>query len=347
MLDSSASFAFFSAALGVLLPPLSAQEEIAPPKPADAIKRLVPLVGNWRGEGKMNEPQGNSTAWKADISFRWSHDGFWLQEDKVISFADDPQGGIAVRGYLGWDSESRRFVTCTASSTGEVGLHEFELLPDGSMVLMGIRHQPMTHAERWTMKVEGDSMTQCIVKLLPDLVLDFSTGTFERIKADGPDLAGIGAFAQPAGAEMQKLNRGAGVYRVEGAMRPMPWAPARKFTGTDTWRPWFAGKVLHGHTEGVAEGRSGKYVSDSFIGWNEERKRFTAIFLSNRGEVGEMDMWPTAAGDAYVRTCAGTATVQRFLLRVDMDGKFRDGVAHTLINTADPFESFTVSYIKK
>lgn len=214
MHGSRVSFAFPFAVLDALLPLLSAQEDMAPPKPADEIKRLEPLVGSWKGEGKMHEPMGNRTAWKANISFRWSHDGFWLQEDKVISFADDPQGIVAVRAYLGWDAENRRYVTCIASNTGEVGLHEFELMPDGSMVLMGTPRQPTPHADRLTMKVDGDSMTQCITKLLQGLVLDFSSGTFERIKADGPELAGIGAFAQPAGDQMRQLNRVAGVYRV-------------------------------------------------------------------------------------------------------------------------------------
>jgi hypothetical protein len=333
-----------------LVPLAPAQEAMAPREPAPELKRLEPLIGSWSGKGTVDRPRSGRTQWQAEGSYRWSHAGCWLQEDMIVHFAGTEQP-VAVRAYLGWDKEDRRYVMCCLYNDGDIRVDEFEFLPDGTLMTVATLRRPLTFAERTLIKVDGDVMTHEIGLLLPDAMLDYGKGTFRRVEDRPIDALQVPAGGEAAGAAMQRLCRAAGVYDIAGALIVMPGAPPTKVTGTGTWTARFADRALHGHSEGAAEGTPGTYVADVFWGWDRRRARFTSFHVSNMGEVGQMDMWAASAGNTYISTAAapymGQPMVQRYVLTVDEAGAFTKGRSHSIIGLAEPFESFTVTYTRK
>jgi hypothetical protein len=231
----------------------------APPAPAPELKKLAPLVGSWSGGGEMRDPSGATTKWTARGVYAWALDGHFVQEDFRIDFAgmDTP---LVFRAYLGWDREQKRFVNAVANNGGEVDLHEFQLLPDGTHVQVMRKMQAgVPYAERTLTKIDGDTMTMTIDMLMangPSTTL--VNGTFARVAKVEP-IGGHGDrwMGKQPHASLAKLQRSAGVYDVQGQVVPMPGAPALKITGTDDFRVMLGCTVLHGHTEGAAEGMPG------------------------------------------------------------------------------------------
>ncbi|MCA8977148.1 MAG: DUF1579 family protein [Planctomycetes bacterium] len=349
MHHSPVSLTVAVAAICTLSPFVRAQE--GPPTPAPELKKLEPLIGNWAGSGTVADPTMGTDKWTAQSSYQWSHDGFWVCEDTTIHFGSMP-GVLVFHAYIGWDAENRRYVTASTSNTGEVRLAELELLPDGSMMTIMTHWEEATFAERSVFKIDGDKMSHQIDFLMPQGdSMKFVDGGFHRVDTAAPGVLGAEGFAEPANESMQQLCRGAGVYDTKGTMVMMPGMPAMNIYGTDTFTARFGGKVLHGHTDGAAEGMPGKYAADVFWGWDKKRGCYTSVFVSNMGEVGSMEMRASEDGRQLISTMSGTMMgqpmAQRFVLDLDEKGVYTSGVGHTLMGTAPPFESFRATYKKK
>ncbi len=332
-----------------LLPLATAQE--APPPPAPELKKLEPMIGNWTGSGTMTMPGGQPTKWNARGTLRWALDGHFMQWDFISAFDGVPVP-VVFRAYVGWDRENKRYVDAMSNNAGEAMLHEVSLLPDGTMLHLMPRNQGgQQYAERWRLKVNGDTMTYAIDVLMSQGTSQtFVDGTFKRGgeafdgRFDVPPWLG----AKPHDA-IAKLCRSAGAYDVKGEMLMAADQPAVKITGTDTFRAVFGGTVLHGHTDGAAEGMPGKYVGEVFWGHDAVKNRVTGIYVSNFGEVMQLDAW--WAGDKLISVSAGPwmgqPTAQRMVMEFDAAGAATRATNHSIVGGGPPFESFRGTYAKK
>ncbi|MFY9345360.1 MAG: DUF1579 family protein [Planctomycetota bacterium] len=340
----------FAVLVCVLSTSAPAQDQM--PGPAPELKKLEPLLGNWSGTGKMTEPGGVVTQWQAHGTWRWCLDGHFLQEDLAVAFT-----GIAtpmvIRGYYGWDREHGRYVHLTATSAGQIRMHELKLMPDGGLLQIMVQDEAaLPYAERSVIAVAGDTMTHTIDLLLPEgASMAFIDSRFTR----GGEAFG-GAFTAPPFMDgkpheaVARLCKSAGAYETKGEMILAPGQGTMKISGTDTFLAVFGGTVLHGHTDGAAEGMPGKYEGEVFWGWDSARKRILGIYVSNMGEVMTMDAWWSSDG-RLISTMAGVyqgqPTVQRMLMEFDVAGAAKSAVGHTIAGTAAPFESFRCTYTKK
>ena len=340
------------AALLLPLVLLSAPAICQEPTPAPELKVLAALEGNWAGEGTADfAPGAPPMPWRASGTYRWVLGGFFLQEDFEIRFEGIPTP-MVFRGYLGWDAEGKRYVTVVANNAGEAAVHEMVMLRDGSMMQMMMQgNEGVPYAERSLLKIEGDTMTHSI-----DLLLDQGAsrqmvdGKFRRVDAvhegrfDVPTWNG----AKPH-ADITRLARCAGSYTTKGEMVMAPGQPKMAIHGDDTFTAVFGGTLLFGETVGAAEGMPGEYRSHAFWGYDKRKGCARAVFVSNMGEVGEMEgRW---VDDKFVSTMAATLMgqpmVQRFVLEFDAGGAVTRGVGHTIVGIAPPFEGFAATYARK
>lgn len=347
MIHASHSLRLLTALL-CTLPALPAQDA---PKPAPELQKLAPLLGNWTGAGKMNEPGGVSTSWSGRGTYRWALDGFWLREDFAIQFEGDPVP-IVKHGYLGWDGENKRYVHLVVSSNGNAELHRLVLGDDGSMQTLSLHDHGMSYAQRAIFAVKGDELTHSLELLMPTgPSLAMVDGKFTR---GGEAFAGAfdtAAFmgAQPEAA-LAKLARSAGAYDVKGQVVMGPGIPPMQMKGVDTLRPVFGGMVLHVHTDGVAEGMPGKYACEVFWAHDTLRGCLVGHVVSNMGEVMTMEARWAADGKLVGMASAlwmGQPLVQRTLMEFDARGALSAAVAHALLGTAAPYESFRATYTKQ
>ncbi|MBL9076715.1 MAG: DUF1579 family protein [Planctomycetes bacterium] len=330
----------------ILFPPLCAQ---GAPEPAPELKRLEPLLGNWAGSGGADF--GEALQWKARSSYRWVHDGHFLQEDTEIVF-DGGMAPMVFRSYLGWDRDLGRYVNVVVHNGGLAKVHEFQLLADGTMLQTMLQSQQgQPYAERVRTTVRGESMALTIDLLLAEgasrTALEGTlTRSDQEYEVDWQCKAFDGAMPAP---ELQQLQRSAGVYEVRGAMVMAPGMPEVAITGTDTFQRVFGDTILHGVTVGTAEGMPGEYRGDVFWSFDAARKCLHGVYVSNFGEMMAMDAHWVA--DQLVSVSAGKVQgqvlAQRMVLSFGPDGKATAAENHTLAATGDAFRSFHATYKAK
>jgi hypothetical protein len=329
-------------ALATLVP---AQE---PPKPAAELQQLAAFVGNWQGEGTMTEPGNVVTKWKGIGTYQWALDGHFVREDFRIEFDGMPVP-VVMHGYLGWDRENQRFVHLHVSSAGEAALHTMTVA-GGAATSFSLHEQGgMAYSQRMVFAVRGDTLSHTVDLLLPQgPSLAMVAGSFRR---GGDGFAG--KFDSPAfngavpHADLARLTKSAGDYQTEGQMVMAPGMPPIKITGTDRFRAAYGGVLFHGHTEGAAEGMPGKYVGEVFWAYEPKRKSLFAVYLSNMGEIMAMDGRWTADGQLLSTSnglAMGKVMVQRMLMQFGPTGEARSANAHTIVDTAPPYESFRAKY---
>jgi hypothetical protein len=332
--------------------PLAPAQEAAP-GPAKELQQLAPLIGNWAGNGVANfGPGAPPTKWQGRGTFRWCLDRHFVQEDFEITFEGVPVP-MVFRSYLGWDREQERFVNLTVHNGGEVKLHDLTVLPDGTLLQLMRLHQNRTpYAERSLLKASGDTMTHSIDMLMhngPSMQIVDGKFTKTDKAFDGNLDAKVFEGRQP-GEPMQKLGRSAGTYAVQGTMRMAPAEPLMKITGVDTFRTVYEGTVLYGRTEGTAEGMPGTYQAEVFWAWDDVRRCFLGVYLSNMGEVGAMD-GRFDKGGRLISTSAGTMMgeplVNLMVMEFDDKGAAKGTHGHTILGAAPPYESFRATYTKK
>lgn len=337
-------------AVALLLAPVLAAQ--APPKPAPELKQLEPLVGAWRGEGKMVEPSGVATKWTATASYAWALDGHFLREDVVFAF-EGMAVPFQVHGYLGWDLENARHVRLAVSSDGHAELAPLTVGQDGSFVVMAAQQQgSMRYLQRTSFVVKEKEMEHTVDMLMsegPSFAI--ASGRFARAEsAPRVDFAAKAFMDLAPHADVARLCRAAGQYDVTGSMVPAPGAPAMKIRGIDAFRAVFGGTVLHARTDGEAEGMPGKYVGEAFWARDEQRGGLLVVFVSNFGEAATMEGNWTADGRLLTTGSGrlqGQSMVQRMLMQFDDKGAVKSSVGHSIVGTGEPAETFRATYAKK
>ncbi len=325
------------------------------PVPAPELKQLEPLVGNWTGKGTMTEPTAPTptvTPWEGHGTYAWALDGHFLRGDFSIAF-QGMEPPIVMRSYLGWDREHERYVHLSANSAGEVGLQQMSLQPDGAMVQLSLHEHPgMRFAQRSVFRVTGDTMTHTVDMLMPTgPSLAMVDGKFTRGgKGFAGDLDAKTFMGMTPHDALARLARSAGAYDVAGTMVMTAGQPPMKITGTDTFEAAFGGMAFVGTTTGTAEGMPGKYSAEVWWGHDPSRDCLIGVYVSNMGEVVQMEARWAADGKLVTTGSAlymGQPTVQRMLMEFDASGAAKRASSHSIVGTADPFESFKATYTKK
>lgn len=319
--------------------------------PAKELAKLEPLIGNWAGRGMMVEPGGGKTKWTASTTNQWCLNKHFVQQDFVLHF-DGIEEPVMFRTYLGWDREGKRYVATAATNDGMVRLDELNILGDGTM-LRFLRHirGGIPYTERARTKVTGDTMSLVVDLLLHDG--DSSTIIDGKLKRSDESCEvdwGESAFmGTKPNDEMKKVAVFRGKYETKGEMVMIPGTDPLKITGSDTFAMVWEGNVMHGRTEGFAEGSTDAYEAHSFWGWDAQAKCIRAISVNNMGEVTQMDVrW---VGDQLVSTSSGTMggmpMTQRYVITFGRKGELKGGVGHTVVGAMEPFLSFTAHYKKR
>lgn len=318
--------------------------------PAKELEKLAPWAGNWKGSGKMMEPGGVSSNWTAKSSCQWVLNKHFLQEDFYIKF-DNLDTPMTFRNYYGWDREQGRYCVVSVSNEGKTRFSPVTLMPDGSMMQM-IMHslQGVPYVERAKSKVTGDKLHMHITVMMPEndaitMIDSEMTRTDETFECDWGEDAWMGA--QP-NEQMKKVRVLRGQYETKGEMVMMPGTEAMKISGTDRFMMIWDGNVMHGTTLGFAEGAPEAYESHAFWAWDSGRKCISAVYVSNMGEVGQMDVhW---VEDKVVSTSSGVAMgmpmTQRFVMNLDRKGQLKGVVGHTCMAGMEPYVSFKANFTR-
>lgn len=322
------------------------------PKPAPELQKLAPLIGSWRGTGTAQMGPGEPSKWESQTTYAWALGDFFVQEDTVVRFDGMPRP-LVMRSYLGWDAENRRYVAAGADNDGTVAVRAIEFAADGSIVhFVDGFHEGLRHLERYTRRVDGDTMAFAIDVLgTTGPSAQLVQGTMKRSGQAAPLALDASAFTATPVPAMLQLGKTAGTYSVKASMIMSPGMPAMDITGQDEVERLFDGTIVRVHTTGTAEGSPDQYVGELFYGFDRRDNCIRAVYVSNMGEIGEMAGCFTADNKSFVLTGAlrylGQPCVQRMTMELGSDGAPIRAIGHTLIGTALPYESWTATYTKK
>jgi hypothetical protein len=100
----------------VLVRPVLADEEFAPPKPGPEHERLKKMEGTWQASMKMNaEPGKPPLESKGTMTFKMECGGLWLSSHLVAELAGQKFEG---KGLDGYDPGKKKFVMLWVDSMG-------------------------------------------------------------------------------------------------------------------------------------------------------------------------------------------------------------------------------------
>lgn len=328
---------------------LAAQEA---PKPAPELQKLQPLVGHWRGSGKVHEP-GKTSKWQAAGTYQWALDGFWLQGDFSIQF-EGIESPMYRRTYFGWDAEHKRMVGFGIDNGGLVVMQDLAIQADGSMVQLRLAQQDgVDYAERSVFKVDGDKLNQTVDLLLPaGASLQIVDGGFQRTEqAPQLELPSGSFLGAPAAEPMPKFAAWVGSYEVAGTVVPMPGMPELKMRSTDQYRMLFGGSILHCRSDGEVEGLPGKHAAEAFLGHDPKHGGLVTMFVSSFGECGMQSARFAADGKQLISTMAmlfqGEPMLQRAVFELDAAGRPTGLAAHCLLGSHAPYVSVRATLTRK
>ncbi len=321
------------------------------PKPAPELQKLAPLIGSWQGSGTAVMGPGEPSKWESSSTYSWALGNFFVQEDTTVRFSGMPNA-LVMRSYLGWDAQNERYVAVVADNDGDVSVDRVELAADGSIVQLDHGfHDGHGFTERYTTKVDGDSMQFSIALLMAEgTPMEAAKGTMRRVDEAAPAAMDASSFTAAPNPAIVQLGKSAGTYAVKATMVMMPGTPAMNISGKDVVTRLFGGTLVHVHTTGTAEGMPDAYEGQLFYGWDAERSCIKAVMVSNMGEVAEMYGKLTPDHQQFVLASTaeymGQLCSQRTIMDFDPDGAVVKAVGHCLMGTAAPFESWNATYTK-
>lgn len=309
------------------------------------------MIGNWAGTGTFKEPTGQESKWTAKATAKWVLNNHFVQEDWWFKF-DGMDVPVTWSSYIGWDREGKRYVRVMANNTGVVVLNELQLLPDGTWLqFMHHAQGGMPYTERARTKIDGDSITMKIDMIIAEgdslTVIDAKMKrSDEEFEVDWGEDPFMGATPNE---QMKRVGVLRGQYQMKGEMVMIPGQPALGISGTDTFQMVWGGNVMHGRTDGFAEGAPDAYESHAFWGWDPLKKCIRAVYVSNMGEVGEMEMRWVENGivSTAANTMNGQPALQRFTMKLGRKGGIQSVQGTTVIGTMEPFTSFKATYKKQ
>lgn len=325
---------------------LSAQEMPTPPAELAKFERLL---GNWTGTGKATmEPGSEGGSWTATSSYKKAMGGFFIQEETVIDVGPGAPN-LAFRSFFGYDRENGRYMSCTLNNMGAPSAAEIHWADDDTLVSIETSIEAGQFIiDRWVTKLGKDAYSFVGYRTIGS-GQPFVHVEGRMTRTDKPvDARAISAAASfvPVGPQMQRLNRMAGKYRLEGTYQPGPELPVMEIAGLETFEPVFGGAALVATVLGDEAPGIGVYEAWMAMGWNESKGCYTSVHVNNMGEIACAEMrW---VGETLVSTyeslMSGSPSVMRSVLEVDAKGLLTKGQAHLLVGAHAPLEAFQARY---
>lgn len=324
----------------------------APAPAPEEMKKFDRIVGDWSGKGTSSDGQGNDMNWTSRNSARKVMGGHFVRDVVEIKFEAPFELTLGFVNYYAWDATQKRYLAYSINNMGILRVTEVEWKSDDVMIQKSVSDHPAMgrSLERWTTTFKKDGTVHLHGQSAGDTgaFYDMVDGVMTRQKNATPvALEQIGAFAMPgmpgAPAEMKKLLRMAGTYRVEGKYAMAPGQPFQEFVGTETITSAFGGYAMINRPSG--EG----YEGFAIAAWDAGRHCYTRYYVNSWGmHHADEFVW---MGDRLVfqsqQEMMGSRMISRYILDVDEEGKLVKGIGHTITGTADPFVSFESKYTQR
>jgi len=310
-------------------------------KPAEELKRFDFMVGTWKAEGHTHV-MGQKVPWTADQSVRWVLDGHALQDDTIIEL---PEGRIAMRSMITWDSEAECLRMFTVDNILGVSWSDAWWTEDGKFVTFGTgveEGQPFT--ERWVTTYSGEKEMsfESTRAVAAGEFAPYVVGTSEKV-SDTPEEFDLEAIDHLYGApqpKMENMGAMAGDYTMAGSGMGMDLA------GWTKVRALFDGHVLE-----VRDGSNDEsgYGSVHYISWNETDGCYRHFGVNSMGMSGHTEA--RYVGPDLVHTSAevmgGVPFANRTVMSFGEDGSLVKVVSHMLMGTDAPMKDFEATYTRK
>ncbi|HUF64243.1 MAG TPA: DUF1579 family protein [Verrucomicrobiales bacterium] len=326
-------------------------QEITIPDPPAELAKFTRLLGNWEGKGVTKMAlDGPEIPWTATSRYTTELNGFFIGEDTVVNIGPDlPR--MVFRTLYGYDPGTKRYRSVGLGNMGGVWESEVHWADDDTMMNAntGVEDGQVV-VDRWVTKLKQDEISFVGMR-------GAGAGPFyEQVKGDMRRVAGdiaetelsdVKALA-PAAAEMRKLLRMKGRYRLSGSYRMGPDVAPIAILGEERIIELFEGSVMGVHIKGdPAEGLGGPaYEAYAGFSWDAANACYKTISANNRGEIGSGEArW---VGEDLVvtgfRMQMGQPVQSRTVVKVDAEGRLRHGEAHVLMGVSEPLRSFEAIY---
>lgn len=329
---------------------LLAQDEMSAPSPPAELKRFDRLIGTWAGTGTAAMAPGmEASGWTSRSQVKKAMGGFFLEENTVIDVGEGMPAPLVFRSFMGYDSTNRKYLTVAVGNMGGASTSEMHWVDDNTMVSVESGMEDGVFAvDRWVTTLGTDTYSFVGHRSVDGgEFFVYVQGEMKRIDEpfEAPSSQTTPAFG-PAGAQMQRLNRMAGRYRLAGKMQMMPDAPSMDISGVETLAPIFGGTALQATVVGDPVPGLGAYEAWAVFTWNDERRCYTTLFVNNMGEIGESEMrW---VGDQLVTTSAqlrmDLPSVYRGVITLDEKGAITKMASHSMIGAHAPGLDFEATY---
>lgn len=339
--------------LSMLSASLTAQ---APAPPSEQLAKYDRLLGHWEGKGTVAMVPGEPAAeWTSTVTAKKALGGHFIHEDVKVEFGEAMPGSLVFRNFYGFDRENNVHKSWGINNMGQANETLIHWVDDDTLLTLEVTSENGERVvERWTTKLGTDEYSILGQRSIGtgDWLVHVK-GTYKRVQTGQP-IDTSGSFGPPtpdspivvAAEKMKTLQKLAGTYKVSGTMR-MPGQPEVAITGTERLSLICGGTVLEMRVTGTAEGWP-PYESWGAIAWNADDNCFTAIGLSNMGQVGHSQgRW---VGTDFVFTNAslqhGQPSVSRMLWRIGKNGIVKmEG--DSLVATHEPLRAFEASYTRQ
>jgi hypothetical protein len=329
-----------------------AQDAPAMPKPSPELKRYEVMVGAWEGSGEMVAQAGAKPAsWTSESNAHWALGGFFVEDKARVTFTEPAMPTLVMHSFYGWDSEAQAHVLYGAANTGRVSDTRLHWADNNTLIgtSKGTR-DGKPFVDRWVARYTKDSYELRLDRAIGEApFFTHVVGRFKRSSASPASFSmdGVKPIAAVP-AELGKLEKLTGTWKVEGRMAPGPDAPEMPISGTETVKPAMGGLALMSHTVGdPSPGSPGTYESFGYIVWDPADRAYDSIYVSNMGEAGKMEGRLDADGSLIWTTSQpymGVPSAARYVQR------FKDGgiqvTGERLHGTAPVLRDFTAEYVR-
>ncbi len=321
--------------------------------PAAELAKLERQLGLWESSGTTSMPGSDEKLeWTAKSSARRVLSGHWIEESLWVEFKGAPFPAYAMLSYYGWDRENKRYVGVVANNEGAVGSSEMLFLEDDLLVSVDhsvTRGHPML--SRNVTRFSGDSFEFKVETTIDNSpLMTMVAGEGKRTAAKGEVSLEKAQAMAPVPADMARLARMAGSYKIKGRVIPMPGAEPMEMSAKETVRTILGGGVLHFHVHGDAvAGNPYRYEGIGLAGWDAHARAYRMVWLDNMGMFSDAkSRWSddhtlisTEAALAY-----GQPVVSRTVLRIRDDGSLKSSASDVLGGTAAAVRAFEATYEK-
>lgn len=344
------TFALSVSLLALFAAPSVAQE--GAPTPPQELAKFDRLIGNWEHAGQVwMQPGADPMEWTAKSRAEKALDDFAIKEDMVIDLGEMVPVPMIFHSFTTYDSQTRRYVSGGISNDGRVAMTEIHFAGDDTMISVDTMiEEGQQVVDQWVTTFAGKDAYTYVGRrsIAGGDFFDHIRGKAKRVQDVGeiPSPLDAPAFMVEPSAEIQKLARMCGDYKMKGEFTPMPGAPAVPISGRERIAPLFGGTVIGAMVEGDPTPGIGVYKARAAFGWNATKKCYVGIYINNMGEVGTNESH--FIDGLLVNTMAGPSmgmpSASRGMITFDENGAIKKVASHVIMGTHEPMLMFWADY---